>query len=275
MDGLIVNSIISQLFYFVIFLFIAGFIISLLNKWFYQMTNYNRAVLYGTSFIGTPIHELSHALMCIVFMHKIEEIKLFQVNDADGVLGYVSHSYNKKNIWALIGNFFIGTAPILCGSLLLFFSMRWLMPSVYVDMTLYAEDLQTLTSNGFTFDTILYLLATAFGFIECILASFSFTVEWFFFAIIAMCIALHMNLSTADIKGALPSLPFIIIIIVLVNVILGNLATGLYLSYLNFINMVGSFLMAMLIFSLVVSLGYILVVVVIKYGIGALSKLKK
>ena len=275
MDGFIVNNIISQLFYFIIFLFIAGFIISLLNKWFYQMTNYNRAVLYGTSFIGTPIHELSHALMCIVFMHKIEEIKLFQVNDEDGVLGYVSHSYNKKNIWALIGNFFIGTAPILCGSLLLFFSMRWLMPGVYAEMTLYAEDLNVIMQGGVSFDTIYALFLIAFGFIECILASFSLTLEWFFFAIIAMCIALHMNLSTADIKGALPSLPFIIIIIVLLNVILGNLATGLYLSYLNFINMVGSFLMAMLIFSLVVSLGYILVVVLIKYGIGALSKLKK
>lgn len=264
MDGLILNNIISQLFYFVIFLFITGFIISLLNKWFYQMTNYNRAVLYGTSFIGTPIHELSHALMCIVFMHKIEEIKLFQVNDADGVLGYVSHSYNKKNIWALIGNFFIGTAPILCGSLLLFFSMKLLMPEVYNEMAIYAEDLETIMQGGVSFDTILALLLAAFGYIECIFASFTFTFEWFLFAFIAMCIALHMNLSTADIKGALPSLPFIIIIIVLVNVILGNLASGLYYSYLGFINMVGSFLMAMLIFSLVVSLGYILVVVIIK-----------
>ena len=252
--------------YFIVFLFIAGFIISLLNRLFYGLTNYNRVVLYGTSFIGTPIHELSHALMCVIFMHKIHEIKLFQINDADGVLGYVSHSYNRKNLWAVIGNFFIGTAPIICGSLLLFFSMKFLMPEAYYEMMLYAEDLQTLQGSGFSFSMILYLLATAWGFIECIFSTFTFTFGWFAFAFIAMCIALHMNLSGADLKGALPSLPFVIIFIVGANLLLGYFASGLYISYLNFMNMIGSFLLAILIFSLVISLGYILVVVIIKYG---------
>ncbi len=267
MDNFILNNIVSQLFYFIVVLFIVGFIISLLNRMFYSMTNYNKTVLYSTSFIGTPIHELSHALMCIIFMHKIEEIKLFQVDDSNGVLGYVNHSYNKKNLWAVMGNFFIGTAPIICGSLLLFFSLKYLMPSAYSEMLLYAEDLQTLQGEGFSLSMITYLLATGLGFIECIIGTFSLTIEWFLFAIIAMCIALHMNLSSADLKGALPSLPFIIIIIVALNLILGNLSTSIYVSYLSFMNMIGSFLMAILIFSLVISLGYILVAAVIKYGL--------
>ena len=222
MGGLILNNILSQLFYFVVFLFICGFIISLLNKLFYGMTNYNRVVLYGTSVIGTPIHELSHALMCVIFMHKIHEIKLFQINDADGVLGYVSHSYNKKNLWAVFGNFFIGTAPIICGSILLFFSMKYLMPEAYLEMTLYAEDLQSLQGSEFSFSMVLYLLATAWGFIQCIFSNFTFTIGWFIFAIVAMCIALHMNLSSADLKGALPSLPLVIILIVLFIFLIKN-----------------------------------------------------
>ena len=167
-----------------------------------------------------------------------------------------NYSYNRKNLWAVIGNFFIGTAPIICGSLLLFFSMKFLMPEAYYEMMLYAEDLQTLQGSGFSFSMILYLLAIAFAFI-------------------AMCIALHMNLSGADLKGALPSLPFVIIIIVGANLLLGYFTSGLYISYLNFMNMIGSFLLAILIFSLVISLGYILVVVIIKYGIKLIIKLKR
>ena len=59
---------------------------------------------------GVAVHELGHALFCIIFRHKIEDMKLFSPEE-DGTLGYVSHTYNTKSIYQRIGNFFIGTGP--------------------------------------------------------------------------------------------------------------------------------------------------------------------
>ena len=70
-----------------------------------------------TGVIGTPIHETGHALMCLIFGHHINKMVLWQPRDPKGVLGYVSHSYNKKNLWHVLGNLFIGLGPIFSGLL--------------------------------------------------------------------------------------------------------------------------------------------------------------
>ena len=55
-------------------------------------------VLYASSVIGTPVHELGHALMCIPFAHRITDMKLLQFpKGRSRTLGYVEHSYNRKN----------------------------------------------------------------------------------------------------------------------------------------------------------------------------------
>ena len=57
----------------VIFLF--GWIIALLRRGFCNVAyRSGPRILLLTGIIGTPIHELSHALMCLIFGHKIEEI---------------------------------------------------------------------------------------------------------------------------------------------------------------------------------------------------------
>ena len=71
---------------------------------------------YLTAFIGTPVHELSHALLCVLARHKIHEIKLLQLNGSSQ-LGYVHHSFNPKSLYQQCGRFFIGMAPIFGGLL--------------------------------------------------------------------------------------------------------------------------------------------------------------
>jgi hypothetical protein len=80
------------------------------------------------------IHELSHALFCIIFGHKIQEMKLFSPEN-DGTLGYVNHSYNPKNPYQQIGNFFIGTGPIWGGVLLLYVASYFLLPEGILNLT--------------------------------------------------------------------------------------------------------------------------------------------
>ena len=78
---------------------LVGFLIALCNKKFYSnLGGLGMTACYVTGCIGTPIHELSHALFCLIFGHKITEIKLFQINSDDGTLGYVKHSYNSYRL---------------------------------------------------------------------------------------------------------------------------------------------------------------------------------
>ena len=77
-----------------------------------------RSVMW-TGWLGTPVHELSHAAMCVLFRHKIDEIALFEPDEAAGRLGYVRHSFRHGNKFEELGNFFIGLAPLAGGSIVL------------------------------------------------------------------------------------------------------------------------------------------------------------
>lgn len=72
-----------------------------------------------TGWLGTPIHELSHALMCVVFRHRIVEMALFRPDPQNRRLGYVIHSWQRGNLYQDIGGFFIGVAPMIGGTLTL------------------------------------------------------------------------------------------------------------------------------------------------------------
>lgn len=89
-----------------------------------SMQLFGGKAIYISAWIGTPIHELSHAFACIVFGHKIKRILLFSP-DQKGTLGYVTHSYNNRNLWQVMGNFFIAIAPLL-GGLFALYLVTWL-----------------------------------------------------------------------------------------------------------------------------------------------------
>lgn len=76
---------------------------------------------------GVVVHELAHALFCILFAHKIQQIQFFQLGK-DGTLGFVKHAYNPRNPYAILGNFFIGTGPIWIGGIAVLFLVKWIMP---------------------------------------------------------------------------------------------------------------------------------------------------
>jgi hypothetical protein len=67
--------------------------------------------------IGTIIHELSHFLTALLFLHTPTRVELFRPikGKQDGCLGFVEHSY-KKTTYRTAGNFFIGCAPMILGS---------------------------------------------------------------------------------------------------------------------------------------------------------------
>ena len=178
-------------------------------------------IINGMGLIGTPIHELGHALMCIVFGHKIKEIKLYRPNANDGALGYVSHTYNPRNLYQQIGNFFIGIAPIICGSGVLWLLMFLLVPDIYEKVFLELQMI-TLLSNDFT-DSSVYLgyIDLLFGVIGSI---FDFANAddglWWIFIVLALLISSHMELSLPDIKSGLLGFFYLAGILLVVDAVL-------------------------------------------------------
>ena len=232
----------------VIFLF--GWLIALCNKAFYSnLGSLGTTACYVTGAIGTPVHECAHALFCIIFGHKITEMKLFQVGSNDGTLGYVSHSYNKKNIYHKIGNFFIGVAPIVVISAILYLLAYWLVPDMLKGIT--REISQIKRVDGL--DDIPDIVENMIDICKAIFSKLD-NPKWWIFILVGSFLALHMTLSGADIKGALSGLGFLLGAIAIADVILVLIGKRAISSFTGFFVTVGGYLLGFLTLALVISL---------------------
>ena len=259
---IILSNTLTQLLYFIGAVFVIGFAISLLNRLFYKISGGGKGICYATGLLGTPIHELSHAIMCLVFFHRIEEMSLYNIDDENGVLGYVRHSYNSRNLYQVLGNYFIGIAPILGGGAVIFIATKFMMPTVYTDISVQLESFATAAELGDN-----WFGSTLSAFFSIVKALFLGIDEGFIFwvfLIVAFCIALHMNLSGADIKGSLGALPILIALFFAANFAIGFISAEAYDGFVAFMNGAGAYLCAALLFSLILSAVCIVIALVIR-----------
>jgi hypothetical protein len=103
----------SKIFLWLFFLISSSFFLNYL--WFKIIPGKIRQIII---FPGVLVHELSHALGCIVTGAKIKEVAIFSPRGS-----YVSHS---KPIIPLVGNFIISFSPIAGSIIALFFLSRFL-----------------------------------------------------------------------------------------------------------------------------------------------------
>jgi hypothetical protein len=175
---------------------------------------------YFVAWLGTPVHELSHVLFCMVFFHRVEEVKFFEPDPVVGTLGYVRHTWNKRNPWAVLGNFFIGTGPVLIGGGLLFALFYWLVPGSHTawravtgsfgagtDFTAWESYVAIFRDASFVLVKTLFTLSN--------LATWQFWV----FLYLAVCVASNVRLSPADARGALAGLGCLVLPFFLFNFI--------------------------------------------------------
>ncbi len=275
MFGIFLNNVVLQLVYFVVIIYAVGFVISWINRLFYGLFNNSRAVCYGTGFIGTPVHELSHALMCVVFLHKIEEIKLFQVDDENGVLGYVRHSYNKKNIWQVVGNYFIGVAPIVVGAALIYLLSKYALPTTFVTMTNNIEALIALEGDELSLGSLEYIFTILENIFKSFISELTESFSAWLFLLFALCISLHMNLSGADIKGSLTALPILAVVLAVVNAVFCFIVKSVYSDFIYAITSAGSYIICLLCLSMALSLLCLLAGLLIKGGTKAVKMIPK
>ncbi len=173
-------------------------------------------VAYISSVIGTPIHELGHAVMCVLFGHKITEMKLLlPPHHPSGTLGYVSHSYNKKNLWARLGNLFIGMGPIFSGLGVMILVLWLCFPAQWGNYLTSSQELLSAGAN------ILELLQCAFSLLLSMPQAFVGGKWWAVLigTIVILSVSQHITLSGADIKGSLSAFPLYLLLLAVFGVV--------------------------------------------------------
>lgn len=183
--------------------------------------------VYLVAWLGTPIHELGHMLFCIVFLHKILAVKFFEPDPVTGTLGYVKHTWNHKNPWHVLGNFFIGVGPVLLGCAALFALFYLLIPGS-------SEVWNTIVAGAGGINDG-YAISEYFSiFRESALSMTGaiFTIEnlghWQFwvFLYLAICVSSNVRLSWDDLKLTLRGTGCVVLPFLLINLIAMLLGRG-------------------------------------------------
>lgn len=176
------------------------FILFILQRTVFHLSTriFDGRIIYLSAWIGTPIHELSHAFFCLLFGHKIQHIVLFNP-DQKGTLGYVTHSYNNRNLWQVMGNFFIGIAPLFGGLAALYLLTYILLDNADSLFQL----LNSVLSMNTTASLISQLLEITTHFIDFIQqAYFTSPLMFLIWAYCCAVVSLHLSPSKEDLKGA-------------------------------------------------------------------------
>lgn len=75
---------------------------------------YRKCVLL-TGCIGTPLHEMSHAVFARLFGMNVNKVVFYQPDPASKTLGYVDFTFNPHRAWHRIGLVIVGIAPLIGG----------------------------------------------------------------------------------------------------------------------------------------------------------------
>lgn len=166
------------------------------------LRNGHKLPVFISSMVGTPVHELSHAITCLIFMHKIIKIEMFSPKE-NGQLGVVEHSYNPMSFYQKAGLFFIGLAPILGGALFVNFISKILWPEINFDL-LSDRVLERIEQYGFVDGLVTYFVSSKELHFYMFQWNAGLYLIWGFLMLSTL---KHIFPSRSDIKGALLGLP--------------------------------------------------------------------
>ncbi len=192
--------------------FVFGFVLSKLQEQTqkkYQQSVGWKGILF-TAWFGTPIHELGHVFFAKIFRHRVNHISLFEPNASTGGLGQVDHSYNKYSLYQRLGNFFIGAAPMIFGSLILFLMLYFLVPNG-------REIFLPLTNSQGSFSNIISSLQETFKYLftPANLTAWNF---WLFIYL-SFCLSAHIAHSKLDRKQMWGGFFWIVLLLIIFNIL--------------------------------------------------------
>lgn len=233
---------------------ICGLAVSLCRTLFERMLGRGagRVVVMATSIVGTPVHETGHALMCLLFGHKIRKISLWQPLSDDGNLGYVTHAYNPKNPFHVLGNLFIGVGPVFSGLAVVTLTLALCFPDTLMT---YATTARTLAAGGEGGFPLLWEGMRMLPHMVTEATATGTPPLWvrLIGVLVILSVSLHMELSPADIKGALTAVPLYLLLALLLTLVCGLLGAGAMAAVLSALSLFSAYLTAVFVIVLVAS----------------------
>ena len=206
-----------------------------------------------TAWVGTPIHELGHVFFAKIFRHKIHKISLFEPNKQTGGLGHVEHSYNKLSLYQRIGNFFVGAAPMIFGSVILIIFLYFFVPNakeIFIPLTNGGGSILVILNS--IKDTLIHLFTW-----ENISAW-----NFWIFLYISFCISAHIAPSKQDRRGMWQGFFWIILILILINAIALGLGTDISKYIISLSQFLG-ILIAVFTYAVIISIVHLLLISII------------
>ncbi|GAA0732802.1 hypothetical protein [Clostridium oceanicum] len=223
-------SIIQILYFLGIFIgigIILGFLEKKINKNMQRAFGWNGVLM--TAVIGTPVHEIGHMLMCLIFNHRVNKVCLLNTSGKNGYLGYVQHSFNRSSIYQRIGNFFIAMGPLFSGLIVLLTSMYFFIPKSFKLFVNYLKNINPETISLEKF------LSNSFSIYKYIFNMENIkSVNFWIFLFIAISLSAHIALSLVDMKNQIEGLKFIFAVIFMVNIVIYSLNLKI-VAYLRFV----------------------------------------
>jgi hypothetical protein len=213
--------------------------------------------VYGIKILGTPVHEVGHAIFAIIFGHKIIAFQPFRPDKMTGTIGYVAHTYQERNLYQRIGNFFIGIGPVIICSLFVYLATLMLMGSAV------AEPLKKWQMPADTFGSfqafwqVISSAIQAIGQMVYVIFRAENFKDWKFyvFLYVAFSVGTSILLSPPDIKGAMGGFATLAGLLLAINMV--TLWAGNFISRAAvMISQTYTIIYAIMLFTLVINLGF-------------------
>lgn len=214
-----------MIYLFLIGLLLPALIIGAWEKLTLAISPHSVKLYRITGLIGTPIHELSHALGCILFGLPITAMSIYSPQKGSNILGYVNFRYNPRSIRHQLGCVMQGVAPLIAGGAICTYALGDASSS-----SSYKPDPSLLGVFEWIGSTAMATLSTT---IQMACAG----VSGFTAVVLLLCVCLHAIPSAADIKisvKGLLALTAVSLGLLLVGFILFNASTNSVLE-LNFV----------------------------------------
>lgn len=196
---------------------------------------FNFKIQYWFNSAGIVVHEIGHLLSNLIFAHEIKGFKLLNYKKMrSNWLGFVNANYNLDSKYQVLGNFYIGLAPIYFGVLVFGLIFKLLTQLSFDLVPAFVGDDWSLNFRNVSFK----IVGLTFSWLHEIITAFTdsnLLVKLIILILIGLISASVFGLSKSDLKivnkgfkTLLGTITFASFILAFLGLFLGNL--GLFIN---------------------------------------------